>query len=162
MPNRILPTRSNVQALHSQGLLDREIAERCGVTRSAIARIRYRIGLPANRRCKHWTRELVERIGNRILNGERRKTIAAELGVSVGSLNDALYRFIGGKDYDTFHNPTDRFSRAWTMIVAGRTNAEIAAEIGVHRDHVRYYRRNMPDWWATETNGIDGGRNHAA
>lgn len=148
-----------IRRLHAAGKRDREIAAALGISVGRVTKIRRnRLRLPSNFRFA-WTRELLEKIGNRILNGEKRKVIAAELGVSVPALNNALHRHIGGDEYDAFHNPAHRFSRAWTMIGNGATNAEVAAELGVSRDHVRYYRRNMPDWWAGEAKLIRGAAN---
>ena len=142
-----------IRRLHAAGTRDREIATVLGSSVGRVTKIRRnRLHLPSNFRFA-WTRELLEKIGNRILNGETRKAIAAELGVSVPALNDALHRHIGGDEYDTFHNPIGRFSKAFTMIALGHDNATIAAEIGVSRDHVRYYRRLVPDWWGNEAKG---------
>lgn len=159
-----------IRRLHAAGKRDREIAAALGISVGRVTKIRRnRLRLPSNFRFA-WTRELLEKIGNRILNGEKRKAIAAELGVSVPALNNALHWHIGGDEYDTFHNPIDRFSKAFTMISLGHDNATIAAEIGVSRDHVRYYRRRVPDWWGNEAKGTqyqtrdrkDEDRDHAA
>jgi len=148
---KLLPhTRSNVRRLHAMGLMDREIAERCGVKEQATGKVRRRLGLPSNHRIR-WSKELAEQCVNRILNGESRESVAKSIGLrTVGALTSRLHELIGGRDYDTFHRPVKRWSAAWNMIAAGMTNREIAAELGITSDHVTLYRKIMPDWWAED------------
>lgn len=140
---------AEVRRLHAAGLNDREVGERMGFHRVVIRKARARIGLAPNG-CFRWTAEIIEGVLRRLADGEPRKSVAVSLDVSVQALTMALFKRVGGREYDTFHT-RDRVARAWDLFAMGQPPRVVAAAVGVTLQHAYRYRKTMPRWWKRDT-----------
>lgn len=125
----------DVSRLHSEGLLDVEIAERLGVSSWAVSRVRNTLGLPRNHK-------RIDRAEITRLNGEGRSDveIAGTLGVSVHTVG-VIRRELGLPKVTRAH--TARNAEIARLAGEGLSDAEIAERVGVTRQAVSQARRKQ-------------------
>lgn len=149
---------AEIRRLNAEGLSDSKIARQLGTHRTYVQKRRNAMGLKP----KHyhlWTAQEKRELLSAAMTEEGRKEFARRIGVSMHGLRCKIKSFGEGQDTNwKLNRAMVRKSRAWAMLLDGRPVAEVAAIVGVDDTMVRRYRSEMPDWWANELNGIDGGR----
>lgn len=129
--SRLVMDRAVFRRLYDEGLNDRQIAERCGVSAQTVGNHRRSLGLSANFAQFRWSQETLDHLRMRAGSGWAAAEIAEELGVAQGAVRHAAAR----------HRISIRASRAGVlspvdemvieMMQAGWTQKDIASELGV-------------------------------
>lgn len=129
--SRLVMDRAVFRRLYDEGLNDRQIAERCGVSGQTVGNHRRALRLPANYAPFRWSQETLDHLRMRAGSGWAVSEIAEELGVAQGAVRHAAAR----------HRISIRASRAGVlspidvmvveMMQAGWTQKDIASELGV-------------------------------
>lgn len=129
--SRLVMDRAVFRRLYDEGLNDRQIAERCGVSSVTVGSHRRSLGLPVNHAVFCWTEKRVAHLRMRAGAGWPVSEIAEEMGTSQGSVRHAAAsrRISIRPARASAPSPVD--DMVVEMMQAGWTQKDIASELDV-------------------------------
>lgn len=134
--SRLCMDRAVFRRLYKEGLNDRQIAERCGVSAQTVGTHRRKLRLPAHNGMFQWDEKKLAHLRMRADAGWRASEIATEMGVSPGAVRNvaARHRISIRAVHDGAPSPMDVMVAE--MVHAGWMQKKIALELGVSAQSV--------------------------
>ena len=135
-----------MQELRAQGKSAKEIAAVVGVSATAVKN--HTVGImPESRELDAKRKELKEKVRRLYLEGRTYTQIETEVGVSSDTIRNYTKDLIrqGRNQIGNCISP-EKIAQARGLRTQGKSIEEIAGILGIHRETVRKYTRDIPRW----------------
>ena len=135
-----------MRELRAQGKSAKEIAAVIGVSATAVKN--HTVGIvPESRELDAKRKELKEEVRRLYLEGRTYTQIEAEVGVSSDTIRNYTKDLTRrGRNQIGNHTSPEKIAQARRMRAQGKDVEEIAGILGIHRETVRKYTRDIPSW----------------